>query len=379
MFSSKARFQSIVQDFRIDYMMRYSLFVPRLYNLCISLGFEAGNIMPSRAFCSDENQGFPIILIAKHFGAFPFNHGQVGGVVATDRHVPHAQHGKDMVIIQASHVGYDPESMTFGSYCRLQTPGDDKTITCGKVGDVIQWYLDEYRFAQNTIYLYRDGGDYTIIVDNQLLDEKREEGLFLDLDRLIKVEEGRQKLLKTHSTSRVYSASDELRNMLPEEVWKNGKPVSMGEYLDPELFVFKRKTNNITEGRDHLENNLIDAMPWIVTSSSPLLVAAQVNTQMEFDRTFRSLVKERVYRGKNLLFVSCLNIDISPRGGQTFPLTKCVPWAAYYQGCDGDARTYEQAELVDLIMQQSEKNPDQINLEDAILQMINAPEVKIEA
>jgi hypothetical protein len=113
--------QSMACDFHIDQMMRYSLFVPRLYNLCRSLGFEAGNIMPSRAFCSDENQGFPIILIAKHFGAFPFNHGRVGGILATDRHGPHADHGKDMVIIQASHVGYDPETEEFGSYCRLQT------------------------------------------------------------------------------------------------------------------------------------------------------------------------------------------------------------------------------------------------------------------
>lgn len=110
MFSANTKMQSIVRDFRIDHMMRYSLFVPRLYNLCLSLGFNVGNIMPSRAFCSDENQGFPIILIAKHFGAFPFNHGQVGGIVATDRHAPHAQHGKDMVIIQASHVGYDPQT-----------------------------------------------------------------------------------------------------------------------------------------------------------------------------------------------------------------------------------------------------------------------------
>ena len=61
--------------------MRYSQFIPRLYNLAISLGFERGKIMPSRAFCSDESQGYPIILMAKHFGTFPFNHGLVGGVV----------------------------------------------------------------------------------------------------------------------------------------------------------------------------------------------------------------------------------------------------------------------------------------------------------
>ena len=81
-------------DFHVtDHMMRYSQFVPRLYNLCKSLGFEAGRIMPSRAFCSDESQGYPIILIAKHFGTFPFNHGMVGGIVATDRRGSGGQHG----------------------------------------------------------------------------------------------------------------------------------------------------------------------------------------------------------------------------------------------------------------------------------------------
>ena len=89
-------------DFKIsNRMMRYSLFIPRFYNLVKSYGFEKGRIMPSRAFCSDENQGFPIILITKHFGAFPFNHGMVGGIVATDRHGPHAHHGKDLAIIHS--------------------------------------------------------------------------------------------------------------------------------------------------------------------------------------------------------------------------------------------------------------------------------------
>ena len=69
-------------------MMRYNLFMPRLYNWCLSLGFKPGKIMPSRAFCSDESQGYPIIIIAKHFGTFPFNHRRVGGIVATDRHGP---------------------------------------------------------------------------------------------------------------------------------------------------------------------------------------------------------------------------------------------------------------------------------------------------
>ena len=113
--SAVGSFHTVLKDFQLDgMMMRYSNFMPRLYNFCLSLGMEPGKIMPSRAFCSDESQGFPIILITKHFGTFPFNHGMVGGIVATDRHGPHAHHGKDLVIIQASHVGYDPDTRTFG-------------------------------------------------------------------------------------------------------------------------------------------------------------------------------------------------------------------------------------------------------------------------
>ena len=76
-------------DYHITgHMMRYSAFVPRLYNLCKSQGFEPGRIMPSRAFCSDENQGYPIILMAKHFGIFPFDHGRVGGLFPPSATVP---------------------------------------------------------------------------------------------------------------------------------------------------------------------------------------------------------------------------------------------------------------------------------------------------
>ena len=61
-----------IAPFKVDGMaMPYPEFVPRLFNLCMTLGFRKGLIMPSRAFCSDENQGLPIILLTKHFGTFP--------------------------------------------------------------------------------------------------------------------------------------------------------------------------------------------------------------------------------------------------------------------------------------------------------------------
>ena len=120
MFSSNTDIRRTLGDFHIEgVIFRYSRFMPKLYNWCKSLAFEAGKIVPSRAFCSDKSQGYPIILIAKHFGVFPFNHGRVGGIVSTGRHGTHAAHGKDMLIIQASHVGYDPQTGTFGTYRRL--------------------------------------------------------------------------------------------------------------------------------------------------------------------------------------------------------------------------------------------------------------------
>ncbi len=378
MFSNNRKGQIALRDFRIDQVMRYSYFAPRLYNLCLSLGFSADQIMPSRAFCSDENQGFPIILITKHFGAFPFDHGRVGGIVSTSRHAPHAHHGEDMVIIQASHVGYDPETKIFGNYCRLQTTEHNKTTTCGKIGDVLQWYQEEYSYAQRKVLLGLHDGMRTITIDNQLLNEQRKEGLFLELDKMIGSNDDRWKPLQNLSTSRKYAATDEICSLLPEQAWQSGQYVAINEYLTPELFSFSRQIDLDTESRDHLESNLSNAMPWIVTSASPLLTAAQFNTQIEFDRTYRTIVKEHEYTDKNLLLISCLNIDISPSEGQVFPLTKCVPWAAYIQDNNGNSRTIEQNELIELLLQQSADNPQKINLEEAIQAMVDAPGVRIE-
>ncbi|NIA03384.1 MAG: hypothetical protein GWP12_02460, partial [Nitrospirae bacterium] len=99
--------------------------------------------------------------------------------------------------------------------------------------------------------------------------------------------------------------------------------------------------------------------------------------QAEFDRAFRSIVKEKKYRNKRMVFISCLNIDISPREGQTFPLTKCVPWAAFIQDGKGNHHTLEQAELTTLLNQQSTSNPDQIDLEAAIHKMEEEQEIRI--
>ena len=115
------------------------------------------------------------------------------------------------------------------------------------------------------------------------------------------------------------------------------------------------------------------------TAPHPLLTAAQVNTQVEFDRTFRTIVREHGYQGKRVLYISGLHIDISPQPGQRFPLTKFVPWAAFVQQPDGHHYTLEQTELFAQLRAQPIENPDQINLEESIHQMELARQVDVAA
>ncbi|MDX2448113.1 MAG: response regulator [Desulfobacterales bacterium] len=356
-------------------MMRYSSFIPRLFNLCLSYGFEPGRIMPSRAFCSDENQGIPIILIAKHFGAFPFNHGRVGGIVAAGRHSPHAHHGKDLVIIQASHVGYDEDSKQFGVYRRLQIEGPNLSHSCGKICGVLTWYLKEYEFAQNNILLSEIDGQKVVIIDNQLIDPSRKNGLFLNMNHFIATDNHQKPGPGTHvfSTSKAFRAHPDLVARMPAALWREDQKTPLGKLLTSDLFHFKREIQGTPDKENHLEYNLSFNMPHIVTTVFPALSAAMANTQIEFDRTYRTITKEHKYQGRNLVFISGINIDISPKDGQVIPLTKFVPWAAFIQTEKGLQVVMEQDELLEALHAESAINPFQINLDEAIYKMAVSP------
>jgi hypothetical protein len=359
----------IIENLRLgDRAMRYSHFVPRLYNYCLSLGFERDRMMPSRAFCSDESQGYPVILMAQHFGTFPFDHGRVGGKVAVNRHGPHSHHGEDLVIVQASHVGYCPTTGRFGVYQRQRTAGREFGDNCGKLCAVLHWYQHEYRQAcDNVLYGTLDGVP-AVFVDNQYLDETRHEGLFLNLERLV---DRSGEPLKVLSTSKAFPAAPFFLGRFPPEAWSD-KPHPVGPRLTPELFHFRRTPTEGLEGHDILEAALAPAMPTLVTSPDPALDAARYHTQVEFDRTYRSILHEPAYRGKNLLFISGLNIDISPPEGLPFPLTKFIPWAAYVRLRDGRSYLLEQDELTDTLRRQSTDNADRMSFDAAIHEMTEA-------
>ncbi|MEJ0068641.1 MAG: hypothetical protein WDO24_07865 [Pseudomonadota bacterium] len=346
--------------------IRYSQFVPKLYNYCRSLGFQRDRMMPSRAFCSDESQGYPIILLAQHFGTFPFDHGQVGGKVATDRHGPHAHHGEDLVIVQASHVGYDAERRRFGVYRRPRTAQGGFGANCGKLSAVLDWYQQEYNHARNEVKLGAVDGIPAVFIDNALLDPHRTEGLFLHLDRFIAPAQPTP--LRILSTSKAFAASRSLMAMLSEVV-PHGANQPIGDLLSADLFFFRREPVVGPEGHDLLEAAIAPAMPTLITSPHPALDAARYHTQIEFDRTYRTIQREPVYHGKNVLFVSGLNVDVSPQGDLLFPLTKFVPWAAYARLRDGTSFLLEQDALFEALAVQSTDNADQISFDAAIATM----------
>jgi hypothetical protein len=286
-----------VDDFQIgDRAMRYSLFAPKLYNFCLSLGFRRDLMMPSRAFCSDETQGYPVILLMQQFGTFPFDHGRVGGKIATDRHGPHAHHGEDLVIVHASHVGYDPSQRRFGVYQRPRTAGRAFGDNCGKLCAVLHWYRTEYEQAQQDIQFAGLDGRHAVFIDNRLLDAERSEGLILRLDRLIAADS--RGPLKIASTSKAFSPAPEWVERLPAGTWNGGR-TPIGDRLDADMFAFRRSPVDGPEGQDLLEASLAAAMPTLVTAAHPALDAARYLTQVEFDRTYRSLQRAQEYRGKN--------------------------------------------------------------------------------
>lgn len=182
--------------------------------------------------------------------------------------------------------------------------------------------------------------------------------------------------IRSNSTSKEFIASPDFIKSVKDFQWTDTKQ-PIADQLSPDLFYYRRKLSNENEGHDHMEKNLLNGMPYIVTSKWPALSAAQANTQVEFDRTYRSIAQDPAYKGKNVLFISGLNIDISPQKGQLFPLTKFIPWAAYFQDEMGHQQTWEQDELFAKLGEQSTENPNQVNLESAIDIMQKEEEIQL--
>ena len=196
----------------------------------------------------------------------------------------------------------------------------------------------------------------------------------LNLERMVQVNEsGFFQRVGILSTSNVFIASHEIIQVYGNADLK--QPTPIGEKLAPEYFYFSCEKKDREED---IEQNLIPHMQTIVTHRYPLLAAAQVNTIIEFDRFVRTFSKNNILSGKKVLFVSGINIDVSPGVEGLFPLTKFVPWAAHYWGDDGSQVPFEQNELWELLLRQSETNPQHISLEDEIRRMDTQDSVEVD-
>ena len=267
-------------------------------------------------------------------------------------------------------------TMPFGVYQRHRTDGRAFGDNCGKLCAVLHWYQEEYRHAREQVLCGALDGEGAVIVDNQYLDDRRAEGLFLHLDSMVDSANGPTKML---STAKVFRASEALKQRLPAATWQEA-PRPIGANLAADLFSFRRPPAADIEGHDILEVALAPAMPTLVTSPNPALDAARFTTQVEFDRTYRSIVREGhgCYRNKNLLLVSGVNIDISPREHFPFPLIKFVPWAAYANLRDGRSFVWEQQEIADALRKQPLENPDRLSFDQSIQLMADADEIRFD-
>ncbi len=120
----------------------------------------------------------------------------------------------------------------------------------------------------------------------------------------------------------------------------------------------------------------------IVSSKHPALRVAKTNIQLEFARVVESIRRCDHYRGKNLLYIAGLNVDISEN--EDLPVMNYfVPWAAHVQLKDGEGdheeyiHPIEQEHLYAKLMAQSPENPDQTDLKEGIRRILKAPKLKI--
>jgi hypothetical protein len=150
-------------------------------------------------------------------------------------------------------------------------------------------------------------------VNNALLDPHRAEGLFLHLDRVIDLAQPAP--LRVLSTSKAFAAAPVLRSIQAEN-WQEKSPIGA---LLTDWAGGTRSAGGGARASDagacHLAQSGV--------GRGPLSHADRVRPP------YRTIQREPAYHGINVLFLSGLNVGVSPRDGLMFPLTKFVPWTAY--------------------------------------------------
>ena len=104
-----------------------------------------------------------------------------------------------------------------------------------------RWYMNEYEFTKHNILLHNDAGAPVVIIDNQLLDEERKEGLFLHLDSIIaKDKHGERQPLRRMSTAQVFTPTPDFVERMGASSFNGVAPQVIGTSLRSDMFHFQR-------------------------------------------------------------------------------------------------------------------------------------------
>jgi len=294
----------------------------------------------------------------------------------------------------------------------MQTPDDHVSTSCGMVAGTLAWYLDKYNDAKKRVRIVQAGKqDIRVRIPIDLLDGDRKDGLILNLNSIAKGDPiGRNNAYQEFAVSSVLAntlarvdffkeaaakKAEAAKAAGAEEAAKKAAPpkppsaaesvgfkappavaglvdeglsAPIGALLTADTFTFRRATVDRGEPGYFLERHILKNIGEIVTSSAPYLTAALAASQLEFERTCRTLIGNPLYKGKKVLYMSGVNVDMSPSAKSTNALgdTKFLPVASLFIDSNGEPFTMQAEALYRALDKQPTKNPKAIDLEEAL-------------
>ncbi|MFC1690800.1 hypothetical protein ACFL0W_01350 [Nanoarchaeota archaeon] len=381
---------SILVDTKID----YRVLIPRLRNLVLGhYEFDSKKTLPCRSFCSDETQMVIADLLSSYFGARPFNFGRVGALLALDRSPAAAHHGKNLVIVSAAHVGYDPNaSNSAEQYGRIFRPQMDCSVDddhshsscCGKIVGTITPFKESYdRTSQDKLHLIKKevGGTekYCIVINNSRLAPFNDDKILeLHLEKLLKFKNDSPVEIDREANSIIYEANPGFVEDIGEENFLADKPTPIGKNLTGKYFDFRREVIKENEDGSHLIlKGLLPYMNRVVTSDIPSFEAARIVSWGEFGKAVNAFghhTSELDLGERSIFLISGINLDyfdheaakINPLAGNQVYF---IPMAAYVKNIDDpnhpDGQVLEREELLDLLLKQ-EATAERFSLDEVL-------------
>ena len=342
----------------------YSNFVPRLYNFCHSAGLARRKLSPGAVFCSDQDHGRAMLLLAKHFGAYPIELGNAGATLDCRDTDKWMDRSNDIVLLQAGHVLNISTTMLNAGSSGPHAELGGLPTGCGALSRVLAWYLHEYQDALSHVRFRQEQGRHLVEVDTVLLERNGRDGLCLSLERLAeKAPSGGFQTGFESDLKVAFLANTALPAKLFEE--QNTRACKL---LHPEWFSFNTSGSKVEMALKCAEANLRDQMPYIVSAQDPLFTAAEINIQKEFDANMQHIRVSGAAKGKRLVYLAGINVETPYRSGKYLSETEFLPWQVFIQDDEGKCEVLNQVTLMHKLREASPVNPDTINLDEALQQ-----------